>query len=137
MPTIPPNKIIDLARECIGTPYGHQGRICGKVMDCAGPLIHVLKGLGFEYSDEKGYPGRPYRGMLEKILSRQPHLKEISLSELSAGDVVLFRISTSPQHIGIYTGKNIIHAYAPSNKVTEQDFAPWKSQLKHVYRFVQ
>jgi cell wall-associated NlpC family hydrolase len=107
-------------------------------MDCAGPLIHVLKGLGFAYSDEKGYPRRPYKGMLERILDSQPHLKKVPNTDLRAGDMVLFRISTAPQHIAIYTDKDtIIHAYFHAGKVTEQSFAPWRNQLKHVYRFAE
>lgn len=132
------DQIISLARECLGTKYGHQGRTVGVVMDCAGPLIHVLKGLGFELTDEKGYPRRPYKGMLEAILKRQRHLEEVPVSDLQAGDVVLFRISTSPQHIAIYTDQDtIIHAYFHAGKVIEQSFAPWRNQLKHVYRFVE
>lgn len=131
------NKIIELARECLGTPFVHQGRICGVAMDCAGVLVHVLKGLNLPYNDQKGYPCRPYKGLLEKGLSEQPHLQEILLSELSAGDVVLFRIETAPRHLGIYTGENVIHAYKDTGRVIEQSFKPWTSQLKHVYRIVE
>lgn len=129
--------IVELARECLGTPFVHQGRICGTAMDCAGVLVHVLKRKKLSHKDPKGYPRRPYKGLLEKGLSEQPHLQEIPLSELSAGDVVLFRITTAPRHIGIYTGENVIHAYKEAGRVTEQSFKPWISQLKHVYRVVE
>jgi len=128
--------VIALARECMGTPFLHQGRVCRLALDCAGVLVHVLKGLNLPYKDQKGYPKRPYQGLLEKGLSEQPHLEEIPLPELSAGDVVLFRITTAPRHIGIYTGENVIHAYSDTGCVTEQSFKPWLPQLKHVYRIV-
>jgi cell wall-associated NlpC family hydrolase len=144
MPTTPPvDDIIALARECLGTPFRHQGRTCGVWLDCAGILAHVFEGLGLPYNDEKGYPGRPYKGLLEANLSGQPHLMEVPISQLQAGDVVLFRIETAPQHIGIYTdnaqgsGGTVIHAYKQVEKVTEQSFAPWRHQLKRVYRFVE
>ncbi len=130
-------KIIDLARECMGTPFAHQGRIPGTALDCAGLLVQVMEGLGLAYDDQHGYPRRPYRGLLEKALREQPCMNEVPKSELAAGDVVLFRISTSPQHIGIYTGGNVIHAYSTTGRVVEQSFAPWRGNLTHVYRIVK
>lgn len=135
MATKQQQKIIDLARECLGTPFRHQGRICGVAMDCAGIPAHIFQGLGLDYNDGEGYPRRPYRGMLETILGDQPSLEKISIADIQPGDLLLFRITTAPQHIGLYTGSTIIHAYAPVGKVTEQPFAPWKSQVQHAYRF--
>ena len=131
------DKVIAFARECLGTPYGHQGRTCGKIMDCAGPLVHIFKAMGMKFYDPKGYSGRPFEGRLEKILDKQPHLKRVRNNELSAGDLVVFRIESAPQHLGIFTGENVIHAYYHTGKVVEQPFAPWQKQLKRVYRFVQ
>lgn len=130
------DKIIALAKECEGTPFVHQGRTCGKALDCAGVLVHVIEGLGFFCDDEKGYPRRPYKGLLEACLSRQPHLKEIPKADVMAGDVVLFRIKKEPQHIGIFTGKTLVHAYYCTGRVVEQSFRPWKNHISHVYRVV-
>ncbi|MDX2350410.1 MAG: NlpC/P60 family protein [Porticoccus sp.] len=129
-------QIIELARECIDTPFVHQGRTCGKALDCAGVLVHVIEGLGFVCDDEKGYPRSPYKGLLEACLSRQPHLKEIHKSEVSEGDVVLFRIKREPQHIGIFTGKTLIHSYYCTGRVVEQSFRPWQNHITHAYRIV-
>jgi len=128
-------QIIALARECLDTPFKHQGRLCGVAMDCAGIPAHIFQGLNLPYNDGDGYPRRPFRGMLETILGDQPSLEKIRISEIQPGDLLLFRISTAPQHIGLYTGQTIIHAFAPVGKVTEQPFAPWKSQITHAYRF--
>lgn len=132
------NKIISLARECLGTKYGHQGRTVGVVMDCAGPLVHIFKSLDMKLYDPKGYSRMPHDGRLEKILDKQPHLQRVKTPELSAGDVVIFRVNSAPQHIAIYTDiDTIVHANFDTKRVTEQSFAPWRNQLKHVYRFVE
>lgn len=131
------DKVISLARECLGTPYRHQGRSCGVEMDCAGPLVHIFKAMGMKFYDPKAYSGRPYKGRLEQILDKQPHLQRVKNNELLAGDLVVFRIKSAPQHLGIFTGENVIHAYADLGRVTEQPFTPWLPQLKRVYRFVQ
>lgn len=131
------NKILSLARECIGTPFVHQGRTCGKGQDCAGPLAHIFQGFDMEYVDKKAYPRTPYNRSLENNLDSQPHLKKVPKSELKAGDIVIFRIETSPQHIGIYTGENLIHACSVVGRVVEQPFRPYKPQLKLVYRIIE
>ncbi len=128
--------VIDLARECVGTPFRHQARVCGVGMDCAGVLVHIFERLGLDYTDEVGYPRRPYEGQLEAGLLRQPHLELISKTDLQAGDVVLFRIKKEPQHIGIFTGETLIHAYFSTGRVVEQRFDPWRNQITHAYRVV-
>ena len=127
-------RIIELARECLGTPFVHQGRVVGVGMDCAGVLVHIFRGLGCEYVDQKGYPVSPYKGMIEKAMELQPHLTNRPTSELRAGDVVLFRIKKDPQHIGIYTGDSIVHAYSVARKVIEVSLEPWRKNLTYVFR---
>jgi len=131
------NSILAIARECLGTPFVHQGRDSVKGIDCAGHLAHIFKRKNLNYNERKAYPRIPFGGAIEKNLDSQPHLKRIHRSELSPGDVIVFRIETSPQHIGIYTGKNIIHACSTVKRVVEVPFKPWKPQLKLVYRIVE
>jgi len=130
-------KAIELARDCIGTPFRHQGRVPGLALDCAGLLVHVFNGLGLACNDVKGYPRRPYEGLLEEALLNQPNLVKVGKSDLQAGDVVLFRIKKEPQHIGIFTGSSLIHAYYATGRVVEQSFNSWKHCLTHVYRVVK
>ena len=127
-------RIVQLARECLGTPFLHQGRTINRGMDCAGVLVHVFMGLGMEYRDRAAYPRRPYRGMLEQIMADQPHLKSVYKSELQSGDIVLFRIRVAPQHIGVCAGNTLIHTYYETGRVVEQSIAPWLPSITHVYR---
>ena len=127
-------KVIEIARGCLDTPYHHQGRVKGVGMDCAGLPVYVCDELGIDYTDAKGYPRTPYRGMLKKMLDDQPGLYQVSTPE--AGDVVLMRIVKDPQHIGIFTGRSIIHAYLTAGKVVEHVFnEKWRRRAVAFYRF--
>jgi len=130
------DRIIELARECLGTPFKHQGRTAGIALDCAGVVAHVLKGLGLPYLDNKGYPRRPFDGLLNKALNEEPSLRLIDRTEIAPGDVVVFRIKRAPQHLAIYCGDTIIHAYSDTGRVVEQSYSAWKSKVTSVYRIV-
>lgn len=129
--------VIELARECIGTPFKHQGRKVGVGLDCAGVLVHVLNGLGLPYHDDKGYPRRPFDGMLEKILHAEPSLMAVKKTERQPGDLWVCRIKKAPQHLMIYTGQTVIHAYSDTGRVVEQSASAWLPTVTHVFRIVK
>jgi len=127
------NKIVELARECLGTPYIHQGRHKGVGLDCAGLVAQVLDGLSLPYNDMKGYPRTPYQGMLKKALDNEPSLERVYNYE--QGCVLLLRITKDPQHLAIYTGETIIHSYLTAAKVTEHGFSDsWRRKVVAIYR---
>lgn len=130
-------RIIELARECMETPFRHQGRMCGVALDCAGLIAHVLHGLELPVNDSKGYSRNPHDGQLEAILAAEPSLQLIPKSETRPGDIWACRIKKDPQHLMIYTGKNVIHAYAQTGRVVEQNADAWRKHVTHVYRIVQ
>lgn len=126
--------IIAAARECLGTPFVHQGRLPGQALDCAGLIIQVAKMLGLEHTDHMGYARLPGNGLLESALDNQPGL--IRVFDLQPGDVILMKFSGDPQHLGIYTGENIIHAYQPIGKVCEHGLTDaWRRRIVRIYRF--
>jgi hypothetical protein len=45
------DNVIEAARECLGTPFRHQGRIVGEALDCAGVAVHVAERLGYGVLD--------------------------------------------------------------------------------------
>ena len=119
------NKIVELARECLDTPYVHQGRHNGVGLDCAG--------LNLPYNDMKGYPRTPYQGMLKKALDKEPSLEKIYTYE--EGCILLLRITKDPQHLAIYTGDTIIHSYLTAEKVTEHNFSDsWRRKVVAIYK---
>ena len=135
--------IISAARSEIGTPFRHQGRLSGKALDCAGLIIMVAKAIGAEYIDFTGYSRHPSDGLLESALDAQSCLDRVALADMQAGDVLLMRFNTDPQHLAIFAGhsaiyqaEGIIHAWLQARKVCEHVLTDeWRSRIVRVYRF--
>ena len=123
------------AREWIGTPFRHQGRVQGKNggVDCAGVVIGVAHKLGLanSFQDTREYSRVP-TGEMESLLNK--HLDRYSWSERQAGDVIHFAYTKTPQHVGILTAKDtIIHALEPRGVVETRVGGPMK--VRGVFRF--
>ena len=126
--------VVTLARECVGTPFRHQGRVPGRGLDCAGLIIHVASALGVEYLDEQGYSRHPHLGRLQAALDAQPCFEVVDSME--SGDVLLMKFRKEPTHLAIYTGETIIHAYEQIGAVCEHRMdAEWLSRVVRIYRF--
>ena len=126
--------IITYARECLGTPYLHQGRLIGLGMDCAGVIVHVAKRLGFEPLETPGYARTPSQGLLESAADSQDWLERTPF--MQAGDVLMMRFTGDPQHVGIYTGENLIHSYEGIGRVCEHRLdSKWAARIVRIYRF--
>lgn len=131
--------ILAAAREAIGTPFVHQGRVVGVGLDCAGLAIHVARRLGVDHVDVAGYERVPSGGRLEAVLDDQPGIAvQVVRDEPQAGDLLLMRFASEPQHLAICAGKTIIHAYAQVGRVCEHRFADvWRARVVRVYRFAE
>jgi cell wall-associated NlpC family hydrolase len=129
------DEVIAAARECVGTPFMHQGRIVGRALDCAGMAIHV--GKQFHDVIEPGAYGRvPNAGLLEYWLDLQPYLVTAPVTDLQPGDVLLMKFGKEPQHLAIYTGSTIIHAYQIVGRTVEHGLDDkWRRRIVRVYRF--
>lgn len=133
-----PDAIVTAARELIGMPFRHQGRAHSGKTDCAGVACHVAARLGIEYADQGDYPRLPGGGRLEAALDGQPGLVRVASADMQAGDLLLMRFSGEPQHIAIYTGSTIVHAYERVGKVVEHGLdAAWRRRIVRVYRFAE
>jgi len=142
--------IIANARGFIGTRFHHQGRLkktsahAGGI-DCLGLLVCIARELKIPSRagglvadvDELNYSHQPDTKKMHEILST--HLSTIPTGGISAGDIAIFIIDGSPQHMGIisdYAGAfGIIHAYAPARKVVEHALDDeWRNKLVCAYR---
>lgn len=133
-----PETIIAAARELLEMPFRHQGRASSGKTDCAGVICHVAGSLGLPYADQTDYPRQPGGGRLESALDEQPCLIRVPLSARQAGDVLLMRFAGDPQHLAIFTGSTIIHAYETVGKVAEHRLdEAWTRRIVRVYRFVE
>lgn len=130
---------IQFARECLDTPFKHQGRKRGRGMDCAGLIIYVLKKYKLKYVDLEEYPRNPYKGMMQKIMAKQPNLKRIDRNNYKVGDVLLMKFRRDPQHLAILSYDNrIIHSYSGVGKVTEHKVDGfWVHRVVAVYRIMK
>lgn len=125
--------IIAAAREHLGTPYRHQGRVPGRSLDCAGLLVVVARELGVEHFDVSGYSRRP-DGSLLSVIQSQPALERIAAPE--PGAVLVMRFASDPQHVALCTGPTLIHSHASVGKVCEHRFADvWRARVIASFRF--
>lgn len=126
--------IIAAARECLGTPFVHQGRLPGVAMDCAGVAVHVMDRVGHKAQEPGAYGRTPNNALLEYWADRQPFLTRAATPQ--AGDILLLRFTGEPQHVAVFTGENIIHAYQSVGKVVEHRLDDkWRRRIVRVYRF--
>ncbi len=128
--------IVAAARQCVGTPFRHQGRVVGKRLDCAGVVVHVAKTNGCKHCDVIGYAETPYGDSLRENLDTQVSLVRVAGSNMMAGDILLMRFDGEPQHLAVFTGENIIHAWSEAGKCCEHGLdTTWRRRIAGVYRF--
>ena len=131
-----PDAIIAAARECIGTPFAHQGRILNRALDCAGVAVHAARSVGLEVAEPAAYSRLPNAAMLEWWLDHQPFLDRASVADMQPADLLLMRFTGEPQHLAVYTGETIVHAYQAIGRVVEHGLdAKWRRRIVRVYRF--
>lgn len=128
--------ILAAARQCLGTPFRHQGRLISFGLDCAGVAIHVARQIGAGVIDIDGYSRTPSGGQLEQSLDSQPCLERVMVNNRQAGDLLLMRFASDPQHLAICAGDTIIHAYEAAGICCEHRLSSmWAARIVRVYRF--
>lgn len=127
--------MIAAARDCLKTPFMHQGRLPGTGLDCAGLLVVAARAGGVEVIDRDNYARTPHDGMLEAVLDAQPALEKVRGAP-QVGDVILMRFGRDPQHLGLCTDNGLIHAYERIGQVVEHRIdEAWQRRIVAVYRF--
>lgn len=101
-------KLVDDAREWIGTPYV-LGGLSKNGIDCSGLVKKVLENYGIDSPHDSGKQG-------------QMGTEVASLAEARPGDLITFPNGQGGTHIGIYAGDNkVIHSPKPGRSVVEQE----------------
>jgi cell wall-associated NlpC family hydrolase len=98
-------KIINYAKQFIGTPYRYGGTNLKNGVDCSGFVYSVMKNFGLNLN--RSSVGQAKNG------------SAIEKSKLLPGDLVFFsnKGAKNIQHVGIYMGDNkFIHSASPNNK---------------------
>lgn len=127
-------RIVDLAREWIGTPYIHHQSAKGLGCDCVGLLIGVARELGKEISI-KNYLSTPVGDSLLKELEK--HLLAIPVPTAKPGDILVFSIGWNgvPRHVGIKSDRGLIHADERARKVVEVNLGFYERLLVGAFRW--
>lgn len=128
--------VIAAARALIGTPFAHQGRLPGIALDCAGVIVATATALGIAHDDVAGYSRLPGNGLLRQVLDGQAALVPVRTDAIAPGDILLMRFKREPQHLGIYTGETLVHAWQIIGNVCEHAFdESWRRRVVAAYRF--
>ena len=138
--------VVAEARNWVGTPWRHQGRLIGVGTDCLGLVGGIAVRLGLVPSDRwttdpvfAGYGRVP---VPEQLLGGcANYLDVVRKQETNLGDVLVMSFSKEkhPQHFAIVSRLEpmmyIIHAYAQRRMVVESQAALPKSSILRTYRF--
>ncbi|MES0824029.1 NlpC/P60 family protein [Ruegeria sp. SCP11] len=142
--TVRRQDILDEVRSWLGTPYVHQASVKGAGTDCLGLLRGVWRALaGCEPEAVPTYSMDWSEPQGEERLwdAARRHLIEKNLNDLSAGDVLLFRMRDGrvAKHLGIIsqTGPvpRFIHAYSGYGVVENALSDPWRRRAVACFEF--
>lgn len=136
---------VEAARLELGTPYGHQGRLAGVLLDCSGLCVVTAKKLGIDLIDRNDYRRPPNHD--DFIEALRLALTEIPVTSAGVGDWLVFWLHGRrkwPQHMAMLTDlgpdPQIIHAVEARKKVVEHSLlAPfrrsrWNRMVSHAFR---
>ena len=129
------NLIVSKAREFLGTPYHHQGRVKGGGVDCAGLVICVAHELGLSAYDINNYPRKSDGIELKQLFNKNAILTK----KKDIGNIILLQIKQVPQHCGIIGIKDdfmtLIHACRKRKKVVEIELTQnYINQIVSIYK---
>ena len=129
---VTPDDIVYEAEKWIGTPFVHQGHRCGIASDCLGLIYGIAFNLGLTDISLPNYGVEPTGNTLKTGLDREMD----RVTDYSRGDVLTFRIARLWQHVGVYTGRDIIHAYQPNGRVVRHILDDkWRQRHVASYRY--
>lgn len=111
------------ARRLVGVKFRAQGRDPATGLDCVGLALAVY-----------GFPRQLARADYQLRGNHLAELKagllgpfrRVSIAKAGSGDLLLFRVAGDQFHLGVMTGRGIVHADAGLRKVVERPgMAPW------------
>ena len=127
---------VSTARSYLGTPFHHQGRVPGAGLDCAGVVVCALQEVGYSVQDRANYGRIPAGGEFTAAVLQ--HCDQITIDDVTVGDLMMFAFRTEPQHIAIVSSTEplrLIHSWNEVGKVVENDMdKTWQLRLRGCYR---
>ena len=137
--------VVASALRWVGTPYHHQGSVCGAGTDCLG----LIRGVWREVCGSEPVSVPPYtqdwaEPQRDEVLWRAARSHLIPLGGPELGAVVLFRMRDGmvAKHLGIMSAVGIdadaaafVHAYMGHGVVVSPFSAPWKRRAVSYFAF--
>lgn len=128
--------VVRVARDYIGTPVVHQGRVRGPQggVDCIGLVQCVARDLGLRLSDQHQYRAYRQRASANRHgINRYFEAEFAPVSDWGPGDILAFWTnaeSKRPQHLGIAVAVDrIVHAHTAIQVVMEQALGEWRERI--------
>lgn len=125
--------VIETARSWIGTPYGHKGRLPGKILDCLGLLICAGAENGFVVEEiDDYYPGyiKP-----ELLISRFDEYLERETDPDTDHVALLAFTSRGPEHIILVTKQGTAVQCLDRRGVVETTYSGiWRKRTTHRFK---
>ncbi|MEL6504160.1 MAG: NlpC/P60 family protein [Pseudomonadota bacterium] len=135
------DRVLQSARQWLGTPYQHQASVQGVGCDCLGLIRGIWRDLhGKEPETAPHYSSVWSDGTDEETMrdAFARHLLPVSLSKVQPGDVLLFQMRPygAAKHTGILSDPHrFVHAYQGAG-VVESALNPfWQRATKAAFRF--
>ena len=139
------DRVVERARDWLGTPYVHQASVKGAGTDCLG----LIRGIWRELYESEPEPAPMYSpdwgetGEVEILLNGATrHLVMLARSEpVQLGQVILFRMRTGAiaKHLGIVSDASenakFIHAYNHHGVIESPLTPPWRNRIVARFRF--
>lgn len=136
-----PQRVVEVARSWIGTPYHDQASLKGVGCDCLG----LARGIWRELVGSEPVTVPPYSrgwgevGQREVLFEGAARvLIPIAVLEAQPGDLVLFRMREGAiaKHVGVLTGTDrFVHAYERIGVIEEALTAAWRRRIAFAFRF--
>lgn len=132
-----PAELVSAARDLLGTPFHHQGRLPGIGVDCAGVVVCACAACGYAIADRIGYSRIPNSAEFTRAV--REHCDPVPLEALRIGDLMTFAFRENEQHIAIVSEITpvimLIHAWEGVGKVVENSLdSTWRGRLRGCYR---
>lgn len=123
-------RVVEIARSWLGTPYHHQASLKGKGCDCLG----LVRGVWREVRGGEPEAAPPYtpdwaeaRREETLLAGARRHAREIRPADARPGDILVFRLrdGAMAKHMAILaTDETMIHAIENA-PVSEVHFSSW------------
>lgn len=136
------SRVVDLAKDWIGTPYRHRASVKGEGADCLGLVLGVWRELSGRTVELPVYdPSWHVVDPVEELWDAARSALLPAERQIAAGDIALLRMrdGAAARHLGILSGTwrvpRLIHAYSGRGVVESFLDKPFKRRIVARFRF--